>query len=279
MKGCKTGGRARGVPNKRTVAAKVYPDALDHLARVMTATVQTDPLILPDMKLRAAIALAAYQHSKPAPSHTEAFVTVNGYAAPATVEEARALILGLGERLARGEISVIAHDALINGLKVFSLTKQPSRRRYWPGSKPPCAPATHERDNERHMSFESRALRLEREHGRAGANDIVVTVAADFLHGGQPTFARPFDRRGSMIGTVQRAQGEGWAAFRARGAPCSLAAFLTARIAATAMSAHGQGFCRPTTFPVARSPCLRPRCIPRRSRRLSSSASTGVSRW
>lgn len=129
------------------------------------------------------------------------------------------------------------------------------------------------------MSFESRALRLEREHGRAGANDIVVTVAADFLHGGQPTFARPFDRRGSMIGTVQRAQGEGWAAFRARGAPCSLAAFLTARIAATAMSAHGQGFCRPTTFPVARSPCLRPRCIPRRSRRLSSSASTGVSRW
>jgi hypothetical protein len=123
MKGCKTGGRARGVPNKRTVAAKVYPDALDHLARVMTATVQTDPLILPDMKLRAAIALAAYQHSKPAPSHTEAFVTVDGYAAPATVEEARALMLGLGERLARGEISVIARDALINGLKVFLADK------------------------------------------------------------------------------------------------------------------------------------------------------------
>ena len=66
------------------------------------------------------------------------------------------------------------------------------------------------------MSFESRALRLEREHGRAGADDIVVTVAADFLHGGQPTFARTFDRRGSMICAVQRAQGEGWAAFRAR---------------------------------------------------------------
>ena len=66
------------------------------------------------------------------------------------------------------------------------------------------------------MSFESRALRLEREHGRAGADDIVVTVAADFLHGGEPTFARTFDRRGSMVGTVQRAQGEGWAAFKAR---------------------------------------------------------------
>ena len=66
------------------------------------------------------------------------------------------------------------------------------------------------------MSFESRALRLERAHGRASADDIVVTVAADFLHGGEPTFARTFDRRGSMVGAVQRAQGEGWAAFRAR---------------------------------------------------------------
>ena len=82
-----------------------------------------DGTITPDVRLRAATVLAMYQHSKPAPSHTEAFVTVDGYAAPATVEEARALILGLGERLARGEISVIAHDALINGLKVFLADK------------------------------------------------------------------------------------------------------------------------------------------------------------
>ena len=35
------------------------------------------------------------------------------------VEEARALILKLGVRLARAEISVQAHDALINGLRAY----------------------------------------------------------------------------------------------------------------------------------------------------------------
>ena len=114
-------GRKQGARNKRTIAAEAYPDALAHLTAVMTA--KGDPLITPELKLRAAIGLAAYQRPKPAPSHTEAFVTVDGYAAPATVEEARALILGLGERLARGEISVIAHDALITGLKVFLADK------------------------------------------------------------------------------------------------------------------------------------------------------------
>jgi hypothetical protein len=63
--------------------------------------------------------LAMYQHSRPAPSHTEAFVAVDGYEEPKTVDEARALILKLGARRARGEISVIAHDALINGLKAY----------------------------------------------------------------------------------------------------------------------------------------------------------------
>jgi hypothetical protein len=82
-------------------------------------TAKDDPLITPELKLRAAIGLAAYQRPKPAPSHTEAFVAVDSYEEPKTVEEARSLILKLGVRLARGEISVMAHDALINGLRAY----------------------------------------------------------------------------------------------------------------------------------------------------------------
>jgi hypothetical protein len=110
-------GRKQGARNKRTIAAEAYPDALAHLTAVLTA--KDDPLITPELKLRAAIGLAAYQRPKPAPSHTEAFVAVDGYEEPKTVEEARSLILKLRVRLARGEISVIAHDALVAGLKAY----------------------------------------------------------------------------------------------------------------------------------------------------------------
>lgn len=85
----------------------------------MTATVDSDPAITPDLRLRAATTLAAYQHPKPSPSHTEAFVTVDGYEEPKTVDEARALILKLGARLAKGEISVVAHDAIVGGLRAY----------------------------------------------------------------------------------------------------------------------------------------------------------------
>jgi hypothetical protein len=66
------------------------------------------------------------------------------------------------------------------------------------------------------VSFESRALRLEREHGRPSEADIVVAMAADFLRGGEPAFARAFDRRGALLITVQRLQGEAWEAFKVR---------------------------------------------------------------
>jgi hypothetical protein len=109
----KTGGRKKGGRNERTIAAAAHPDALDHLEKVMAST--DDPTITPDLKLRAAIALAQYQHSKPAPT----YVAVDSYEEPKTVEEARPLILKLGARLARGEISVVAHDALVNGLRAY----------------------------------------------------------------------------------------------------------------------------------------------------------------
>lgn len=68
------------------------------------------------------------------------------------------------------------------------------------------------------MSFATEINRLKREFGRATAADMTVTVAADFLHGGNPTFARGFDRRGTMLMGLQRAQGEALAAFKARAA-------------------------------------------------------------
>jgi hypothetical protein len=68
------------------------------------------------------------------------------------------------------------------------------------------------------VSFATEINRLKREFGRATAADMTVTVAADFLHGGNPTFARGFDRRGTMLMGLQRAQGEALAAFKARAA-------------------------------------------------------------
>jgi hypothetical protein len=115
----KMGGRQKGVRNKRTIAAAPpgYPDALKHLVAVITAA--DDPTITPELRLRAAIGLAAYQHPKPAPTRTETFVAIDGYAAPKTPEEARQAILELGLLLAKGGISVEAHDALVGGLKAY----------------------------------------------------------------------------------------------------------------------------------------------------------------
>ena len=45
---------------------------------------------------------------------------------------------------------------------------------------------------------------------------VSVVVAADFLRGGAPTFARVFDRRGVKIAGVERGENEPWPAFVAR---------------------------------------------------------------
>jgi hypothetical protein len=49
------------------------------------------------------------------------------------------------------------------------------------------------------------------------ADDLIPTaIAADFLNGGAPAFARVFDRRGSRLATLPRLTDEPWAAFRDR---------------------------------------------------------------
>ena len=66
------------------------------------------------------------------------------------------------------------------------------------------------------MSFATLAKRLKREHGHIAGGAVEVTIAADFLHGGEPTFARVFDRRGSLLCAVQRVRDEPWEAFKTR---------------------------------------------------------------
>lgn len=114
-------GRKPGGRNKRTLLAlpKTYPDALAHLVAVIESN---DGTITPELKVRAAIGLAAYQHPKPTPAQTETFISLD-YVAPKTPEEARAIILTLGERATRGEISVQAHDLLIGNLRVYLTDK------------------------------------------------------------------------------------------------------------------------------------------------------------
>ena len=76
-----------------------------------------EPFATPELKLRAAVALAQYQHPRPY-AGKETFTAAIDYETPKTVE-AREAILALGERLAKGEISVELHDGLINGLRAF----------------------------------------------------------------------------------------------------------------------------------------------------------------
>jgi hypothetical protein len=112
----KTGGRMAGKRNKRTLAAAEKLDALKHLVEVIE---NKDGTITPDLKLRAAIALAGFQHPRPAPVQTEMFLTPVDYVAPTSPEEARQTVLRLGERLARGEVSLQAHDSIVAGLRAY----------------------------------------------------------------------------------------------------------------------------------------------------------------
>ena len=49
----------------------------------------------------------------------QTFIGPIDYTAPTTPEEARAMILDLGERVARGELSVEAHAVLLDNLKAY----------------------------------------------------------------------------------------------------------------------------------------------------------------
>ena len=106
-------GRTKGVKNKRTIAAEAHPDALDHLEKVMTST---DGTITPDLKLRAAIALAQYQHSKPTPSRIGQPIDLEP---PKSAQEARDAIARITSMIARAVIDGEHGSRIITGLEAF----------------------------------------------------------------------------------------------------------------------------------------------------------------
>jgi hypothetical protein len=116
MKGRKTGGRKKGSHNKKTifVAPKTYPDGLNHLVAVMASE---NPVITPDLKLRAAIAIAAYQHSKPAPSRPAGQPI--DLKPPKNAREAREAIATITSMIARAEIDGEHGSRIIAGLEAF----------------------------------------------------------------------------------------------------------------------------------------------------------------
>jgi hypothetical protein len=76
-----------------------------------------DPTITPDLRLRAAIGLAAYQHPNAAPLRVETFVGPIDYTAPTTPEEARAALRALGERFARRESQLVEDQAQLSAVR------------------------------------------------------------------------------------------------------------------------------------------------------------------
>jgi hypothetical protein len=113
----KAGGRRKGARNKRTLAAepKTYADALRHLAAVMAAK---DPTITPELRLRAAIALAQYQRPKPTSLKPVPGQPID-LEPPKSAEEAREAIAKITSMIARTEIDGEHGGRVIAGLEAF----------------------------------------------------------------------------------------------------------------------------------------------------------------
>jgi hypothetical protein len=116
----KVGGRRKGTPNKGTERERRLIAEGDDKAIV--------DRVVNDAKAGDAEARRVYfRHLRPPPSET--FIGPLDYKAPETVEQARAAILMLGERLAQRQISVEAHDALVNGIRAYLGDKAAEQQR------------------------------------------------------------------------------------------------------------------------------------------------------
>ena len=117
MKGRKTGGRKAGVRNKRSmlIPPVAGPDALEHLAAVMTA--KDDPTITPDLRLRAAVALAQYQHPKPWSSRPAGH-PIN-LEPPKSAQEARDAIASITSMIAKAEVDGEHGSRIVAGLEAY----------------------------------------------------------------------------------------------------------------------------------------------------------------
>ena len=120
------------------------------------------------------------------------------------------------------------------------------------------------------MRLAGRVERLERELG--DKRGIAVTIAADFLNGGAPSFTRIFDHRGFKLTAAQRPPDEPWAAFVAR---AKGEAGERPRMPVPSSSVRPSWKTSSTPTKICRSRLNRPRGVPRMSR-LSWTCRTGV---
>jgi hypothetical protein len=118
----KTGGRAKGTPNHNTVRERrLVADKDDRkiIDGVIEASKAGDP----------SARVVYFRYVRPASPRTGTFLKPIDYKVPTTVDEAHAAILALGGRLAKGEISLEAHDAFVGGLRAFLASKAAEQQR------------------------------------------------------------------------------------------------------------------------------------------------------
>ena len=115
-------GRVKGTPNKGTERAR-------RLIAEGDDKVIIDKIVA-DAKNGDAEARRLYvRNLRPPPPRSETFIGPIDYVKPSGVEGAREAILALGERAANHEISVEAHDTLVNGLKAYLADKAAEQQR------------------------------------------------------------------------------------------------------------------------------------------------------
>jgi hypothetical protein len=107
-------GRRKGSVNKGTIR--------ERLLVTQSADREIVNKVLEEAKAGDIEARRLYFRYLRPPMH-ECFILPTEYRAPTNVEEARALVLELGERLTKGELSLQAHDALVGGLRAYLADK------------------------------------------------------------------------------------------------------------------------------------------------------------
>jgi hypothetical protein len=113
-------GKPKGIRHKATMMAEqlLSKDAAAAMRKIGTAAKAGEPWALKFIGERF-VPLTARQ----------TFIGPVDYVSPTSPEEARAMILVLGERVARNEISVEAHDVLLGNLRAYLGDKAAEQQR------------------------------------------------------------------------------------------------------------------------------------------------------
>jgi hypothetical protein len=112
-RGRKTGGRQKGTPNKSTTRRRLLLEAINADDKQIIDKVIADAK---DGDDRARQLYFRFLRPRPRGTFTP---PIPNYTKPESIEAARARILELGHRLAKGEISIETHDSLIGGLRAY----------------------------------------------------------------------------------------------------------------------------------------------------------------